>query len=150
MGIFERIKLARETYRQEAMRKATTRALQDKLDLEDLRQQKETLSSRQVVRDQLKAEQRAVSDLKHPIIANVRDKIKSGGAASLKGLKTGADKLRAHAAKNKSRYGSAFNTQPITNNSPFSPGNAHLLMGVQTPTKRKSRTRTVTKIVYKR
>ena len=121
MGILDRVRQARETYRQDAMRRSTTQHLQNKLDLQDLKDQRAALEARQGVQQQLRAEQKSVRDLKHPLIANVREKFKQAGAAHL-------TKIKTNISKNRQAY-TSFNTNQTIGNSPFAPGNAHLLTG---------------------
>lgn len=153
MGIFDKVRMARETYRQDALRKATTQHLQNKLDLEDIKAQRASLEVRQSVATQLRGEQRAVRDLRHPLVAKVRERIKEGSAA-------GIGKLKAQAAKNRAETGSVFKTKQtvgdnpfasLGNNSssPFAPQNVHKLTGKVNSDIKKVPRKTRTVIVYR-
>lgn len=132
MGIFDRLKQARETAQQTAIR-TRYNDLQEGLKLERLKDERSQLEVRQTVQNQLKQEQRAVRDLKHPMIANVKSKLKAGSAQGVQfGLKT-AGKVRTAIAANRARNaGNAFMTQPM-GNSPFAPGSKFLTTGGASP-----------------
>lgn len=156
MRILDRIRNARDNFRIENQRKAQTSALQNKLDLEDAKIQRETLRERISVRNELNNERKQIRELQHPTLAKVKNILKE---STRKGSQIAGKKIvQAHnkflesskeaIATNKTIGNSPFYGQNIKQSaSPFAPGNANKLLGKATPkqitTKRKKSRNTI-------
>jgi hypothetical protein len=150
MGILDRVREAKERFKQHSKDEARWDALDARRALDNARAEREQLAARASVRNELSAERKQIRELKYPVASKVLGKIGEFAQKAPSLAQTAATKARSNAQKRTANpYGvktNPFGTQEQRlGNSPFNPSN--LGMGLASTAKKQPANKTSRRVV---